>query len=195
MTHEGMRDMQGGAQRWVDTMQRLAEQIQRQQQVSQEMTQELMNTYVQLLNTQGSYLAGLPQQQQQNLQQLAQQAMQQAQEQQRTLQQQARGQQQNFQQVFQQTLDTFSRLLNVPASRAGESARIAQEIARIVQRAASEVPIEGYDELNVEEIVGRLEGLSEEEVGRVREYERGNKNRATLLEQIDRRAAEGGASS
>ena len=51
MTQEGMRDLQGGAQRWVDTMQRLAEQIQRQQQVSQEMTQELMNTYAQLLNT------------------------------------------------------------------------------------------------------------------------------------------------
>jgi hypothetical protein len=32
-------------------------------------------------------------------------------------------------------------------------------------------------------------------VGRVREYERRNKNRATLLEQIDRRAAAGGASS
>jgi hypothetical protein len=30
-------------------------------------------------------------------------------------------------------------------------------------------------------------------VGRVREYERGNRNRATLLEQIERRA-EGGAS-
>ena len=44
-----------------------------------------------------------------------------------------------------------------------------------------------YDELNVEEIVARLEGLSEEEVGRVREYERGNNNRATLLEQIDRK--------
>ncbi len=175
-------------------MQRLAEQIQRQQQVSQEMTAELMNTYVQLLNTQGSYLAELPQQQQQNLQQLTRQAMEQAQEQQRTLQQQARGQQQNFQQVFEQTLDTFSRLLNVPASHAGESAQIAQESARIVQRAASEVPIEGYDELNVEEIGARLEGLSEEEVGRVREYERRNKNRATLLEQIDRRAA-GGASS
>jgi hypothetical protein len=195
MTHEGMPDMQGGAQRWVDTMQRLAEQIQKQQQVSQQMTQELMNTYMQLLNTQGSYLSELPQQQQQNFQQLTQQAMEQAQEQQRTLQQQARGQQQNFQQVFQQTLDTFSQLFNIPASRAGESAQIAQESARIVQRAASEVPIEGYDELNVEEIVARLEGLSEEEVGRVREYERGNKNRATLLEQIDRRAAGGGASS
>src|SRR5829696_155733 len=169
MTQEGMRDLQGnlqgGAQRWVDTMQRLAEQIQRQQQVSQQMTQELMNTYVQLLNTQGSYLAELPQQQQQN-----------------------------FQQLFQQTLDTFSRLFDVPASHAGEGARIAQESARIVQRAASEVPIEGYDELNVEEIVARLEGLSEEELERVRGYERGNKNRATLLEQIDRRAESGGSS-
>ena len=187
MTQEGMRDMQGGAQRWVDTMQRLAEQIQKQQQVSQEMTEELLNTYVQLLNTQGSYLAELPQQQQQNLQQLARQAMQQAQEQQRTLQQQARGQQQNFRQMFQQTLDTYSRLFNVPASRAGESAQIAQESAQIVQRAASEVPIEGYDELNVEEVVARLEGLSGEEVGRVREYERRNKNRETLVEQIDRK--------
>jgi hypothetical protein len=87
--------------------------------------------------------------------------------------------------MFQQTLDTYSRLFNVPASHAGEGARIAQESARIVQRAASEVPIEGYDELAVEEIAARLEGLSEEEVGRVREYERRNKNRATLVEQID----------
>ena len=44
MTQEGMRDLQGGAQRWVDTLQRLAEQIQRQQQASQQMTAELMNT-------------------------------------------------------------------------------------------------------------------------------------------------------
>ena len=46
----------------------------------------------------------------------------------------------------------------------------------------------------MEEVVARLEGLSGEEVERVREYERRNKNRATLLEQIDRGAA-GGASS
>jgi len=193
MTQEGMRDLQGGAERWVDTLQRLAGQIQRQQQVSQQMTEELMNTYAQLLNVPASYLAELPQQQQQNFQQLAQQAMRQAQEQQRTLQQQAQGQQQNFQQMFQQTLDTYSRLFNVPASHAGESAQIAQESAQIVQRASSEVPIEGYDELNVEEIVARLEGLSDEELGRVREYERRNKNRTTLLEQIDSKAA-GGAS-
>jgi CHAD domain-containing protein len=187
MTQEGMRDLQGGAQRWVDTMERLAEQIQKQQQVSQQMTEELMNTYMQLLNTQGSYLAELPQQQQQNFQQLAQQAMRQAQEQQRTLQQQAQGQQQNFQQMFQQTLDTYSRLFNVPASHAGESAQIAQESAQIVQRASSEVPIEGYDELNVEEIVARLESLSEAELRRTRNYEQGNKNRQTLIAEMDRR--------
>jgi len=193
MTHEGMRNLQGGAQVWVDTLQRLAGQIQRQQQVSQQMTEELMNAYAQLLNVPASYLAELPQQQQQNLQQLTQQAMRQAQEQQRTLQQQAQGQQQNFQQMFRQTLDTYAQLFNVPASHAEEGAQIAQESAQIVQRAASEVPIEGYDELNVEEIAARLEGLSGEELGRVREYERRNKNRSTLLEQIDSKAA-GGAS-
>lgn len=187
MTQEGMRDLQGGAQRWVNTLQRLAEQIQRQQQASQQMTEELLNTYVQLLNTQGSYLAELPQRQQQNFQQLAQQAMQQAQEQQRTIQQQAQGQQQNFQQMFQQTLDTYAQLFNIPASHAGESAQIAQDSAQIVQKAASAVPIEGYDELNVEEATRRLDGLSDEELGRVRDYEQRNKNRETLIEQIDRK--------
>ena len=187
MTQEGMREIQGSAQLWVDTLQRLAGQIQRQQQVSQQMTEELFNTYTQLLNIPASYLAELPRQQQQNYQQLAQQALQQAQEQQRTLQQQAQGQQQNLQQMFQQAFDTYARLFNIPASYAGEGARIAQESAQVVQRATAEVPIEGYDELNVEEIIARLEGLSGEELGRVREYESRNKNRETLIVQIDRR--------
>ena len=49
------------------------------------------------------------------------------------------------------------------------------------------LPIEGYDELNVNEISGRLEGLSEEELRRVRDYEKRNKNRDTLVEQLDRK--------
>jgi uncharacterized protein (DUF3084 family) len=40
-------------QEWLSAMQSLAEQIQKQQN-SQEMIQELMNTYTQLLNTPGS---------------------------------------------------------------------------------------------------------------------------------------------
>src|SRR5215216_5779569 len=62
-------------------LQNLAEQIQRQQQTSQQMTQELMDTYMQLLNTPGSYLSEQAEQQQQTLQQTAQQWMEQAQQQ------------------------------------------------------------------------------------------------------------------
>jgi hypothetical protein len=49
------------------------------------------------------------------------------------------------------------------------------------------LPIEGYDELNVGEISGRLDSLSEEELERVRDYEKRNKNRDTLIEQLDRK--------
>jgi hypothetical protein len=86
-------------QEWLDTLRSLAEQIQKQQQTSQQMTQELMNTYMQLLNTPGPYLSGQAEQQQQTLQQTAQQWMEQAQQQQQTFQQQAQQQQQSFQQM------------------------------------------------------------------------------------------------
>jgi hypothetical protein len=43
-----------------------------------------------------------------------------------------------------------------------------------------------YDELTVDEISKRLNGLSTEELRKVREYEKRNKNRETLIEQIDR---------
>jgi hypothetical protein len=44
-----------------------------------------------------------------------------------------------------------------------------------------------YDELAVDEISRRLEGLSTAELEKVREYEKRNKNRETLIEQIDRK--------
>src|SRR3712207_8650917 len=62
-------DAEGVRAEWLSSMQSLAEQIQKQQQYSQQMTQELMNTYMQLLNTPGSYLSGQAEQQQQTLQQ------------------------------------------------------------------------------------------------------------------------------
>src|SRR5919107_1308566 len=65
--------VQEGAQQWLGMLQTLAEQIQKQQQNSQQMIQELMNTYMQLHNTPGSYVAGQAQQQQQTLQQISQQ--------------------------------------------------------------------------------------------------------------------------
>jgi hypothetical protein len=44
-----------------------------------------------------------------------------------------------------------------------------------------------YDGLTVEEISERLEGLSTEQLEQVREYEKHNKNRETLIGQIDRK--------
>ena len=166
---------EGAQAEWLSAMQSLAEQIQKQQQYSQQMIQELMNTYSQLLNTPGSYLSGQAEQQQQTLQQTAQQWIQQAQQQQQTAQQQAQQQQQSFQQMTQEVLGSYSKLFNIPLSYAKEGLRDAR------------FPIEGYDELTVEEVSARLGALSPEELREVRDYEERTKNRETVLEKLDRR--------
>jgi uncharacterized phage infection (PIP) family protein YhgE len=163
---------------WLSAMQSLAEQIQKQQQTSQQMTQELINTYMQLLNTPGSYLSGQAEQQQ-TIQQTAQQWMEQAQQQRQTFQQQAHQQQHSFQQMTQEVLSSYSQLLNIPLSYAQEGLRSAR------------FPIEGYDELTVDELSARLDGLSSEDLREVRDYEERNKNRETILEQLDRRIRSG----
>jgi hypothetical protein len=48
-------------------------------------------------------------------------------------------------------------------------------------------PIEGYDEMNVNEISGRLNDLSVEELQVVRDHEELNEKRQTLLERMDRK--------
>src|SRR5215212_5876303 len=166
---------EGAQAEWLSAMQSLAEQIQKQQQNSQQMTQELMNTYIQLLNTPGSYLSGQAEQQQQTLKQTVQQWMEQAQEQRQTFQQQAQQQQQSFQQMTQEVMNTYSQLFNIPISYAKEGLRDAQ------------FPIEGYDELTVEEVTSRLGALSAEALREVRDYEERHKVRETILEQLDRR--------
>jgi hypothetical protein len=52
---------------------------------------------------------------------------------------------------------------------------------------SAQFPIEGYDELTVEEVSGRLGDLSAEELRVVRDHEERNKNRETVLEQLDRK--------
>jgi hypothetical protein len=44
-----------------------------------------------------------------------------------------------------------------------------------------------YDELTVEEVSKRIDGLPTEQLEKVREFEKQNKNRETLIEQIDRK--------
>src|SRR5215212_7074826 len=170
---------EGAQAEWLSAVQSLAEQIERQQQTSQQMIQELINTYMQLLNTPGSYLSGQAEQQQQTIQQTAQQWMEQAQPQQQSFQQQAQEQQQSFQQMTQEVVSTYSELLNIPISYAKEGLRDAR------------FPIEGYDGLTVEEVNERLDALSAEDLREVRDYEERNKNRETILEQLDRRIRNG----
>ena len=99
--------------------------------------------------------------------------MEQAQQQQQTFQQQGQQQQQAFQQMTQEVLGTYSQLFNIPLSYAQEGMRDAR------------FPIEGYDELTVDEVSALLEGLSPEELRAVRDYEERTKRRDTLLEQLD----------
>ena len=183
MTERSMeRAAQGaseGAREWLAMLETLAEQIQKQQQNSQQMVQEMMNTYMQLLNTPGSYLSGQAEQQQQTLQQTAQQWMEQAQQQQQAFQQQAQEQQQAFQEMTQEIMSTYAQLFSIPVSYAQEGLR------------SSRFPIEGYDDLTVDEVSGRLGSLSVEDLRTVRDYEERHKNRDTILEQLDRRIRTG----
>src|ERR687890_55983 len=101
-------------QEWLGMLESLAGQIHKQTQTSPQMIQQMMDTYMQLLNTPGSYLSGQAEQQQQTLQQTAQQWMEQAQQQRQTFQQQAQQQQQAFQQMTQEVMSTYAQLLNIP---------------------------------------------------------------------------------
>ena len=67
--------------------------------------------------------------------------------------------------------------------------RLVETVARGAEEITEAVtfPIAGYDEMNVGEISEQLDGLSVDELQTVRDYEKRNKDRDTLIEQIDRK--------
>ena len=63
-----------------------------------------------------------------------------------------------------------------------------QEPRRARRRGASEeatFPIPGYDEMNVQEISERLDPLTEDQIRQLKDHERENHNRKTLIERYD----------
>ncbi len=109
------------ARRWISTMQTMADQIQRQQQTYQQMMQESMNSYIQLLNTPPFYVSQQPRKEQlangETFYQASQKWMELAQKQQQTLQQMSKHwvdqtvqQQQSFQRIVQQSLKAYMDL-------------------------------------------------------------------------------------
>ena len=138
---------------------RLTDQARRQQEAGQAFAQESAKAYMDFLDTAFSrYREG------------TQRAAESAQEGARTLS------------------DTTAGLLGTATGAAGATAGAAADATRDTANIAAGRPlIEGYDEMNVEEIAERLDGLSEAELRRTRNYEQGNKNRQTLIAEIDRR--------
>jgi hypothetical protein len=67
----------------------------------------------------------------------------------------------------------------------------AEQTARAIQTTAAptngSLPIAGYDEKGIREIIGRLDTLTVDQLERLKDYERRNKNRETLIREIDRR--------
>jgi polyhydroxyalkanoate synthesis regulator phasin len=62
--------------------------------------------------------------------------------------------------------------------------RVIREVRRVTS-AADEFPITDYDDLTAAQIVSQLGGLESADMRRVRDYERRNANRKTVLAALD----------
>jgi hypothetical protein len=101
------------------------------------------------------------------------------------------------QQAARQGLQATEQAARQGLRVAEEATEHTDEILRQTEKATKEAELTtavfgalqtaDYDELSVAEISKRLDGLSVEQLRKVREYEKRNKNRETLIEQIDRK--------
>jgi hypothetical protein len=85
--------------------------------------------------------------------------------------------------------ETTTGLLGTATGAVGATVEGAERAAE-----TAVFPIEGYDDMNVDEISERLEGLSVEELQLVRDYEELHEGRKTLLERMDRKIRSGASS-
>jgi hypothetical protein len=82
--------------------------------------------------------------------------------------------------------DTATGLVGTATGVVGTAAEAPVDAASSAAESAV-FPISGYDDMNVEEVSKQLNDLSTEELRLVRDYEERNKNRETLLTQMDRK--------
>jgi hypothetical protein len=101
------------------------------------------------------------------------------------------------QQAARQGLEATEQVARQGLRIAEEATEQTDEVLRQTEKATREAELKAavlgalktanYDELSVAEISKRLDDLSTEQLRKVREYEKKNKNRETLIEQIDRK--------
>jgi hypothetical protein len=94
----------------------------------------------------------------------------------------AEGQRDAFQTLFEESVDAYMDLTYAPFSYFRQGLRLVETGVN-----GGGFPIANYDGLNVGEIAERIDGLTAAEIREVREYEKRNKNRETLIEQLDRK--------
>jgi hypothetical protein len=109
-----------------------------------------------------------------------------------------------IQQAAQQGLEATEQGLEATEQVARQGLRVAEEtkeqteeVLKQAEKATGEAELRtavfgalktaNYEELTVDEISGRLDDLYVNELKKVREYEKQNNNRETLIEQIDRK--------
>ena len=113
-----------------------------------------------------------------------------------------------FQEATRQGLEATEQVarqgLRVAEETTGQGLRVAEEatertdkVIRQTEEAVREAELRtavfsalgttDYDALSVEEVSKRIDGLSSDQLKKVREFEKNNKNRETLVAQIDRK--------
>jgi hypothetical protein len=100
-------------------------------------------------------------------------------------------------QVARQGLRTSEQATRQGLRVAEEATERSEDVLRQTEKVTREAELRtavlgalgtaNYDELTVEEVSKRIEGLPTEQLEKVREFEKKNKNRETLIEQIDRK--------
>jgi hypothetical protein len=101
------------------------------------------------------------------------------------------------QQVARQGLQATEQVTRQGLRVAEEATEQTEEALRQTEKVTHEAELRtavfgalkttDYEGLTVDEVSSRLEGLSADELKKVREFEKHNKNRETLIEQIDRK--------
>jgi hypothetical protein len=89
----------------------------------------------------------------------------------------------------QATMEAKQATAKTQAETREAALRLEEETREVALQAAVHRSLEtkDYEALNVDEVSNKLDGLSATELKKVREYEMHNKNRETLIAEIDRR--------
>jgi hypothetical protein len=100
-----------------------------------------------------------------------------------------------FQQATRQGLEATEQAARQGLRVAEEATEQTEEVLKQTEKATRKAELRtavfgalkttNYDELTVDEISKRLDGLSTEELKKVRKFEKENKNRETLIDRID----------